>query len=243
MFETMRMHGLGMEEATRALIVSKAFQREVISTKNSSKPTTGNLVQAIQRLVSNISLHNLLYESDSSMDVASDDEEENLTIRSDLRVNPVSKLNTSASASETQQTSQKSNTSSGLASLSGRKRKITEAAGDNQDNVVTQRAPKKAAAAKHDPPKVSGKRKAETTTNEKPSTANGTRPRADSVTEQVDAKITAILPAAGAASVGSRAKRHHRNGSLHEDEDASMISEGATVVNAPQNGSHAEQRE
>ncbi|KAL3928586.1 MAG: hypothetical protein SGARI_004993, partial [Bacillariaceae sp.] len=201
-------------EATRALIVSKAFQRQ---TEGSS------MVQAIQNLVSNISLNNLLYESDSSMDVASDDEEESLTlaVRSDLRVNPVAKVNTQ------QHSITKTETVS--ASLSGRKRKIHAAATDRD---INDRVPKKTTKHEH-VSKPLGKRKADAATNEKPTNS---RPRADSVTEVVDAKITAALPATSAAAAASRPKRHLRSGS---PEDA-LLSEGA-VSSEP--ASPPEQRE
>ena len=188
MFETMRLHGLGTEEATRALIVSKAFQRQ-------AEGSSMSMVQAIESLASNISVNNLLYESDySSMDVASDDDEESWTVRSDLRVNPVANFNTQQQQQQTSKTE---------TSLSGRKRKINEAA-SGQDS---ERAHKK--ATKQDTSKPLGKRKVDATiTNEKPTS----RPRADSVTEVVDAKITAILPAATTTAT-SRPKRHLRSGS------------------------------
>ena len=194
MFETMRLYGIGTEEATRALIISKAFQRE---TNGSS------MIQAIQQLVSNISLNNIMYESDSSVDDASDDEEESLAIPSNLRINPMANLHT-----QQHQIS---------ASLSGKKRKINEA--------TRERAAKKATTTTTtlDDTKPSGMRKADAAdTNEKPTS----RPRADSMTEVVDAKMTAsILPTAAAATTTSR-KRHVRSGSPEH----ALTSEGAVVA-------------
>ena len=211
MFDTMRLHGLGTEEATRALVVSKAFQREAKAL---------SMAQAIEKLVSKISLSNILYESDSSAEDASDDEEESLAIRSDLRINPV------VQTKNTQQPSSKAET------VSGRKRRINEAATPDKD---LEPAPKK--AAKHDASMPLAKRKADATTpitaNEKPTT----RPRADSLAEVVDTKMTAIA-ATTTTTASSRPKRHLRSGTPEE----TMLSEG-TVDGASEAANPAEQRE
>jgi hypothetical protein len=219
MFQTMRDYGLGTGEATRALIVSKAFQREVTGAATTSGATPSDtFVQAIQRLVCTISLSNLLYDSDSSVDVASeDDEQESLMMQSDLRVSPVAKTNKRANVSAISTTKQTINSTQSSGSLSGRKRKINQAANDNKNNSM-QRAQKKAVTTKQETSKFTGKRKADTAPANDKST--GIRPRADSVTKEVDAKITSVLPIAVVASAtGSRAKRHHRSGSPGQPED------------------------
>ena len=73
----MKAYNLGIEEATKAIIVSKAMNRALAAA---STPT-----KAIELLSEKISVANLLYDS-SDEDIPSDDER---SIRPELRVEPV----------------------------------------------------------------------------------------------------------------------------------------------------------
>jgi hypothetical protein len=203
MFETMKLYGLGMEEATRALIVSKVFQKELDSiSDNDSAPKGEAFVETIQKLVSKISLDNLLYESDSSVDLASHNEEEILTIRPELRVDPIcATLNnnqastvdreivyrkTAANRRQNNKNGRKATTansnaaaasSSTSTSSSGRKRKIDTTGADLDDNEKQQHQ----RLTSSDTTRV-GSAAADTTS----------RPRSDSATADVDSKFTSI---------------------------------------------------
>jgi len=66
-FETMRKHKLGIEEANNFIVVSRAVGRELVPINNQ---VTG--AEAIHRLISKISLDNILYESEED-DLDDDD--------------------------------------------------------------------------------------------------------------------------------------------------------------------------
>jgi len=64
-FDAMRRHKLGLDEANRAIVVSRAMRRELLFLQqqdNDNKNDIG-VLEAIQRLTSKISLDNILYES------------------------------------------------------------------------------------------------------------------------------------------------------------------------------------
>jgi hypothetical protein len=230
MFQTMKNYGLGIEEATRALIVRKAFQREILAGDEPGKSSTTTTspgvnkiaVNAIEKLISKVSLDNLLYESDSSADMNSDSDEERLSIRPDLRINPVSsgttasgcrnmdrkkskdyKHNSSNTSPKSKNpcnktTSSKSKTLAPSPSLSGRKRKIEDAAAScpRDETTSTKRRAKN-----------NGKLVSNDQSSPEHLSSSSSRSRSDSDSSVVDAKITAILP-----TTASRPKRPHRNG-------------------------------
>ena len=59
----MRRHDLGSDEATTALVVSRAMRRELLAQDNKNKNRKITTLEAIQRLTSKLSLDNILYES------------------------------------------------------------------------------------------------------------------------------------------------------------------------------------
>jgi len=79
-FKTMRRHNLGIEEATKTIIITRALRRAMADSRSPA--------QAIEHLAAKISLRNLLYDS-SDEDLNSDDD---LVLRPELRVEPVSSL-------------------------------------------------------------------------------------------------------------------------------------------------------
>lgn len=62
-FDTMRRHKLGLDEATTALVVSRAVRRELLAhdDKNNNQKITP--LEVIKRLTSKLALDNILYES------------------------------------------------------------------------------------------------------------------------------------------------------------------------------------
>ena len=64
----MRKHRLGIDQATHFILVGRAVQREFISAANYQQST-----DVIQRLISKISLENILYESTEEDDDLDDD--------------------------------------------------------------------------------------------------------------------------------------------------------------------------
>mmetsp|Transcript_14417 Transcript_14417/g.36218 ORF Transcript_14417/g.36218 Transcript_14417/m.36218 type:complete len:247 (+) Transcript_14417:460-1200(+) len=99
MFDTMRRYKLGLDEANRAIVVSRAMRREMLSQK-AMTPT-----EAIQRLTSRLSLDNILYESGED---DSDDDGQNeilpLNIPKISRVSSSASINLSSSSSSTSST-------------------------------------------------------------------------------------------------------------------------------------------
>jgi len=94
-FDAMRKHKLTMDDANRAMVVSRATRREMLSRKG----TTAS--EAIDRLIAKISLDNILYESGED---DSDDEQQNeamapLKIPRINRVSSSSSINPSSSSS------------------------------------------------------------------------------------------------------------------------------------------------
>jgi hypothetical protein len=74
-YDTMKRYNLGIEEATKTIVVSKALRRAMAS---------GSPAEAIELLASKISLRNLLYDSP--------DEDPTSDIRPELRVEPLSRM-------------------------------------------------------------------------------------------------------------------------------------------------------
>lgn len=103
----MRRYKLGLDEASRAIVVSRAMRREMLSQK-AMTPT-----EAIQRLTSRLSLDNILYESGED---DSDDDGQNeilpLKIPKISRVSSSASINLSSSSSSTTNTTTHSTSSS-----------------------------------------------------------------------------------------------------------------------------------
>ena len=89
-FDAMRRHKLGLDEANRAITVSRAMRRELLS-RNDSKITPA---EAIQRLIGKISLDNILYESGED---DSDEDEEGKNEIISLKIPKISRVQSSSS--------------------------------------------------------------------------------------------------------------------------------------------------
>lgn len=74
-FDTMKRFNLGIDEATKAIMVSKAMRRAMLSSTGPA--------QAIEVLANKISMSNLLYES------CEEEDDDSSTIRPELRVEPL----------------------------------------------------------------------------------------------------------------------------------------------------------
>jgi hypothetical protein len=253
MFHTMKNYGLGIEEATRALIVRKAFQKEALAVEANGRTTTPTgldkaAVNAIENLISKVSLDNLLYETDSSADMNSDSEEERLSICPDLQFNPMSsgstasrlrnmdrkkskdrKNNNNASAKSKIPTNKATSKSKGQVSspsLSGRKRKMEDATASIPREESKRRA------------KNNGKIALNGESSLVHLSSSSSRPRSDSDSSMVDAKIASIHPSTTTTTTASslRPKRSHRGGPIgaggsNEDAMASSSEIKACVTN------------
>lgn len=119
----MKRYNLGIEEATKAIVVSKAMRRAMIACESPA--------QAVEILTSKISLSNLLY--DSSDEGVNEDMS---SIRPELRVEPVvtSRKTRQAAAKAGKQPGSSSSSQSSSSSsrsnkpMTGRKRSIEEIA-------------------------------------------------------------------------------------------------------------------
>jgi hypothetical protein len=115
-FETMTRYDLGIEEATKAIVVSKAMRRAMIACESPS--------QAVDILASKISLSNLLYDSS---DEGVGENMSSSSIRPELRVEPVvTTRKTRQAAIKTARPTSSSSCSSSRPnkSMTGRKRSI-----------------------------------------------------------------------------------------------------------------------
>ena len=128
-FDAMKNYNLGIEEATKAIIVSRAMRRAMV--------TASSPAQAIEILSAKLSVANLLYDSSSD-----DDGDDDLSIRPELRVEPVvpvdrqhssrKKITTTSSSRKTRAATNKTGTSSRPRSsnkgvlIASRKRSIEE---------------------------------------------------------------------------------------------------------------------
>eukprot|EP00980_Cylindrotheca_fusiformis_P010317 scaffold2299_cov131-Cylindrotheca_fusiformis.AAC.4 len=113
-FEVMKRYNLGIEEATKAIVVSKAMRRAMVACENPA--------QAVEVLASKISLSNLLY--DSSEDEEVNDDTSCSSIRPELRVEPVKTTRKTRQAAR--QNGSNSQSSRSKKSQTGRKRPIEE---------------------------------------------------------------------------------------------------------------------
>lgn len=125
-FEAMKRYNLGIEEATKAIVISRAMRRAMVSSETPA--------QAIELLATKISLSNLLYDS------ADDSSDDDLSmIRPELRVKPVATIDrqrgksNKPTATRKARTSVKSarprhssNNTSAKIVMAGRKRSIDE---------------------------------------------------------------------------------------------------------------------
>jgi hypothetical protein len=121
----MKKYNLGIEEATRVILVSRAVRREW------SRCSTLTPTRAIQQLTFKISLDSILYESSSSDDdLASDDDEHYRlsAIREELRVDPLHDKSMSTSRASAPSTTKNSNRSfdSEVRKNNARKRQSTQ---------------------------------------------------------------------------------------------------------------------
>lgn len=108
-FNTMRRYKLGLDEANRAIVVSRAMRRELLNAKNTNTSPT----EAIQRLTSRLSLDNILYESEE--DDSDDDGQSEilpLKIPNISRVSSSASINRSSSSSTTSTSTAHSTSSS-----------------------------------------------------------------------------------------------------------------------------------
>ena len=183
----MKTYGLGMEEASKALVVNIALQRLLNSGLNPA--------DAIQQLATKLSISNLIYES-SDEDPTSDDGD--VPLRPGVRIEPVSSQFPTVRR---------------ITSTNQRKRPITSTVGKPSKSKTRNpgRSGITPTGRKRNIDEVSpSEDKKNTSTSE----SNSSRPRADSVTEAVDAKISS--QAANSSSEGAtgtsvvRSKRVHR---------------------------------
>jgi len=111
-FDAMRRHKIGLDEANRSIVVSRAMRRELLSRDDKNNNQKNTRSEAIQRLISKISLDNILYESGED---DSDDEQNEilpLKIPKVSRVPSSSSINVSSSSTTTPNTTNHSTTSS-----------------------------------------------------------------------------------------------------------------------------------
>jgi hypothetical protein len=181
-FDSMRRYNLGIEEATKTIIISRAMRRAMVDSKSPA--------EAIELLASKISLRNLLYDS-SDEDPTSDDD---LAIRPELRVKPVSNVDHQLS-SRRKPTPVRKLSKAAIKTVRPRTKTPSKGSMAGRKRTIEEIAPV-----------------------EKKDTSFQTRERSDSVTTEVDAKIAAKKSneeGAGNESVirptaNVRAKRVHR---------------------------------
>ena len=104
-FKTMRRYKLGLDEANRAIIVSRAMRRELLNAKQ----TNVSPMVAIQRLTSRLSLDNILYESGE--DDSDDDGQSEIL---PLKIPNISRVSSSASINRSSSSSSNSTTNTTL---------------------------------------------------------------------------------------------------------------------------------
>ena len=197
----MKRYGLGMEEASKALIVSLALQRILKAGLNP--------VDAIQQLATKISTSSLLYES-SDEDPTSDDVDG--SIRPGMWIEPVStKAQILASRKKSATTSPRKHPNSYTSNNGGKTSKSSKTRNQGRNgggpNIGRKRPIDEISPEEK---KKNTKGNDETSNNN----TNKTRNRADSVTEAVDAKIANQASnggnESGAGTGGVRSKRVHR---------------------------------
>ncbi|KAG7367507.1 hypothetical protein IV203_030178 [Nitzschia inconspicua] len=243
MFEVMKRYGLGMEEATKALIVSKAFQKELGSFGQTIRldESVDAVRCAVDSLISRLSLDTILYESDSSADMNSDVEEEKLSIRPELRINPVSTSNSNTVSTHRKPSQQKSQkickhfpttTNPGKECASKNNIKATtvkslntsSSSSSSSFSLSTGRKRKMeevTVSDQDDNPRRAKKTGsnviAERTTPDQNHSTLSSRSKSDSVSSVVDAKISANTSAV------TRPKRSHQSASTEKSNDPVSI--------------------
>lgn len=100
-FDTMRRYKLGLDEANRAIVVSRAMRRQLLAREGKNINSMITPTEAIERLTSRLSLDNILYESGE--DDSDDDDAQNEIVRLKIptvnRVSSSSSINLSSSSS------------------------------------------------------------------------------------------------------------------------------------------------
>lgn len=189
-FQLVKNHGLGIDEATRALIVSRSFERAMT--------TSGSEANAIELLSTKMSLSNLLYESDE--DQSSD--EDNI-IRSEQCVPKVSSADTFATANTSRSSKANVGRKRGTSKVSRAKPRAatTKTTTTSSSSTIRKRSIDEILPA-----------------SKKRSSSFQSRPRSDSAAEEIDAKLAKQSSEDRESSSDSlisspstvRAKRGHR---------------------------------
>lgn len=188
----MRKHNLGIEDATRALVVSRAIRSD-FSRSSALTPAA-----AIEQLISKISIDNILYDS-SDDEVFSDDDDKNrrLAIHADLRVDQCEKKSTGTSRTTTPNKISNNRSSDAELRQTARKRQLSQQSprkSSKHNNVAssTSRGGMKGTST------LTGRKRSVDEIGDKQqqqAPAQGPnvppRGRADSVSSEVDAKISA----------------------------------------------------
>lgn len=147
-FDIMRRHKLGLDEANRAIVVSRAMRRELLNQgdkRSSSRRLTPT--EAIQKLTSRLSLDNILYESGED---DSDDDGQNEILP--LKIPKVSRVSSPINVST-------SSTNSNTKNHSGNIRK------NNRSKKNTSSSPRKQLKVNHIRNKVNANNNASNTSN------------------------------------------------------------------------------
>jgi hypothetical protein len=243
----MRRHSIGIEEATRALLIRNVFKMEMEATNSQ--------LEALQRLTSKLSLDRILYEHEQSITVTKSKTTTSSSSTTTLVssepvasvVCPPDSLKSSSSRHVSSSTasnknmivprtavlSRKKATGSGTARNKYTKNNNSRKNSNNSSNPIASTA-----TASMNTNILSGRKRSMEELESSP------RPRADSVTDQVDAK----LMAESSTTTGPRVKRVHRisNNIIHPstamnidcpDEDKEEEEEGvsSTTMNTIQN--------
>jgi len=144
-FDAMRRHKVGLDEANRAIVVSRAMRRELLSRSGDDRNITTQKVtslEAIHRLTLKLSLDNILYESgedDSDDDGQNEIQLPTFKIPKVSRVPSSTSVNISSSSSTTSSNttnhSTTSNTNNSRKNARGKSpRKRTKANNNNNNN-------------------------------------------------------------------------------------------------------------
>jgi hypothetical protein len=240
----MRRHSIGIEEATRALLIRDVFKMEMEATNSQ--------LEALQRLTFKLSLDRILYEHEQSITVTKSKTTtasstttlvssepvasmvcppESLKSSSSRHVSSTTASNKNMIVPRTAVLSRKKATGSGTARNKHTKNNNSRKNSNNSSNPSASTA-----TASMNTNTLSGRKRSMEELESSP------RPRADSVTDQVDAKK---LMAESSTTTGPRVKRVHRiqNNIIHpstamnvdcpdEDEEEGVAS---TTVNTIQN--------
>ena len=113
----MRKHKLGVDEATRAVTVSRAMRREMLSRRDITP------AEAIDRLIARISLDNILYESGEDDD--SDDDNRGISALNMPKIDLVSSPSSSSLSPSSPSTSSTTSKTTGHFRKNARNKKFT----------------------------------------------------------------------------------------------------------------------